>query len=169
MRTGGPHGAIPLSPPRVGDRYLTAMTKSRNRSSLCTSFLSLPTVVTCVSYFRRKKSKATCLEWTDHSLGRMWNNAGACGDGCTAVSERRFLNWIGRHLRNPRECGAMETTRYEQLYRLQDAAMAMVFSRRLGFYLTGGTALSRFHLDHRYSDDLGFLPMRSMRLEIWYV
>lgn len=50
----------------------------------------------------------------------------------------------------------METDRYEQLYRLQDAAMAVVFSRRPGFYLTGGTALSRFHLEHRYSDDLDF-------------
>lgn len=50
----------------------------------------------------------------------------------------------------------MGTDRYEQLYRLQDAAMVVVFSRRLGFYLTGGTALSRFHLNHRYSDDLDF-------------
>jgi len=50
----------------------------------------------------------------------------------------------------------MGTDKYEQLYRLQDVAMERVFSRRLGFYLTGGTALSRFHLDHRYSDDLDF-------------
>jgi hypothetical protein len=45
---------------------------------------------------------------------------------------------------------------YEQLYGLQDEVMRAVFSRQLGFYLTGGTALSRFYLNHRYSDDLDF-------------
>ena len=45
---------------------------------------------------------------------------------------------------------------HEQLYVLQDEVMRAVFSRQLGFYLTGGTALSRFHLNHRYSDDLDF-------------
>ncbi|MEX2444286.1 MAG: nucleotidyl transferase AbiEii/AbiGii toxin family protein [Alkalispirochaeta sp.] len=46
--------------------------------------------------------------------------------------------------------------KYDKLYALQDDVMRAVFSRQLGFYLTGGTALSRFHLNHRYSDDLGF-------------
>lgn len=50
----------------------------------------------------------------------------------------------------------MAPDKYEQLYALQDAVMHAVFSRQLGFYLTGGTALSRFHLHHRYSDDLDF-------------
>ena len=50
----------------------------------------------------------------------------------------------------------MEIDRYAQLYMLQDSVMEVVFSRRLGFYLTGGTALSRFYLDHRYSDVLDF-------------
>jgi hypothetical protein len=50
----------------------------------------------------------------------------------------------------------MKPGSYDQLYPLQDAVMDAVFARQLGFYLTGGTALSRFHLHHRYSDDLDF-------------
>lgn len=50
----------------------------------------------------------------------------------------------------------MDRNTYDQLYELQDDVMRAVFSRQLGFYLTGGTALSRFHLNHRYSDDLDF-------------
>lgn len=50
----------------------------------------------------------------------------------------------------------MKPSSYELLYPLQDAVMDAVFARGLGFYLTGGTALSRFHLHHRYSDDLDF-------------
>jgi len=43
---------------------------------------------------------------------------------------------------------------YRDLYRLQDAVLELVFKEPLGFYLSGGTALSRFYLNHRYSDDL---------------
>jgi len=45
---------------------------------------------------------------------------------------------------------------YVELYALQDEVLDRVFSEPLGFYLTGGTALSRFYLEHRYSDDLDF-------------
>ena len=50
----------------------------------------------------------------------------------------------------------MDPNPFEQLYVLQDEVMRAVFSRQLGFYLSGETALSRFHLNHRYSDDLDF-------------
>jgi len=50
----------------------------------------------------------------------------------------------------------MPTPGYIELYDLQDKVLERVFSEPLGFYLTGGTALSRFHLEHRYSDDLDF-------------
>ena len=40
------------------------------------------------------------------------------------------------------------------LYPLQDRVLALINSLQLPFYLTGGTALSRHYLHHRYSDDL---------------
>ena len=50
---------------------------------------------------------------------------------------------------------AVEQRFYEKgLYPLQDDVLALVSSDR--FYLSGGTALSRFYYDHRYSDDLDF-------------
>ncbi len=42
------------------------------------------------------------------------------------------------------------------LYPLQDKVLELVGQLPLGFYLTGGTALSRGYLHHRYSDDLDF-------------
>jgi hypothetical protein len=42
------------------------------------------------------------------------------------------------------------------LYPLQDKVLDIVDSLGTSFYLTGGTALSRFHFNHRYSDDLDF-------------
>ncbi|MFZ5367946.1 MAG: nucleotidyl transferase AbiEii/AbiGii toxin family protein [Spirochaetota bacterium] len=50
----------------------------------------------------------------------------------------------------------MINTYYDQLYKLQDQVLEIVFAEPLGFYLTGGTALSRFYFQHRYSDDLDF-------------
>lgn len=50
----------------------------------------------------------------------------------------------------------MNASRYANLYALQDEVLAAVFEEPVGFYLTGGTALSRFYLNHRYSDDLDF-------------
>jgi len=42
------------------------------------------------------------------------------------------------------------------LYPLQDKVLKIVGKLPVGFYLTGGTALSRTYLHHRYSDDLDF-------------
>ena len=44
----------------------------------------------------------------------------------------------------------------ERLYPFQDGVMKLVKKLNLPFYLTGGTALSRFYFSHRYSDDLDF-------------
>jgi len=43
-----------------------------------------------------------------------------------------------------------------QLYPLQDKVLQAVQEVNHSFYLSGGTALSRFYLHHRYSDDLDF-------------
>jgi hypothetical protein len=42
------------------------------------------------------------------------------------------------------------------LYPLQDKVLEIVGQLPVGFFLTGGTALSRAYLHHRYSDDLDF-------------
>jgi hypothetical protein len=42
----------------------------------------------------------------------------------------------------------------ERLYPLQDGVLNIVKKSGTPFYLTGGTALSRLYLNHRYSDDL---------------
>lgn len=42
------------------------------------------------------------------------------------------------------------------LYPLQDSVLIKLLGANTDFYLTGGTALSRFYLNHRYSDDLDF-------------
>lgn len=42
------------------------------------------------------------------------------------------------------------------LYPFQDKILNLVGKLPVGFYLTGGTALSRAYLHHRYSDDLDF-------------
>jgi Nucleotidyl transferase AbiEii toxin, Type IV TA system len=43
-----------------------------------------------------------------------------------------------------------------KLYPLQDAVLALIAACDTSFYLTGGTALSRWYLHHRFSDDLDF-------------
>ena len=45
---------------------------------------------------------------------------------------------------------------YRKLYLLQDKFLVWWCSLNLPFYLTGGTALGRFYLNHRYSEDLDF-------------
>jgi hypothetical protein len=45
---------------------------------------------------------------------------------------------------------------YNKLYQLQDKFLSWWLSLGLPFYLTGGTALGRFYLNHRFSDELDF-------------
>jgi len=45
---------------------------------------------------------------------------------------------------------------YKALYLLQDNFLAWWKSMDMPFYLTGGTALGRYYLNHRYSEDLDF-------------
>jgi len=45
---------------------------------------------------------------------------------------------------------------YKKLYQLQDKFLDFWNNLNLPFYLTGGTALGRFYLNHRYSEDLDF-------------
>jgi len=47
------------------------------------------------------------------------------------------------------------------IYPLQDKILTVVGNIPVDFYLTGGTALSRGYLHHRYSDDLDFFVNRA--------
>ena len=49
------------------------------------------------------------------------------------------------------------------LYPLQDNIF--IIGKNFPFYLTGGTALSRFYLDHRYSDDLDFFINHNLKFK----
>jgi len=49
-----------------------------------------------------------------------------------------------------------ETYYLDKLYPFQDKILKIVEQLDLDFYLTGGTALGRCYLNHRYSDDLDF-------------
>lgn len=51
----------------------------------------------------------------------------------------------------------MQRDLYEiKIYPLQDKILKKIDALKTSFYLTGGTALSRFYLNHRYSEDLDF-------------
>jgi hypothetical protein len=54
-----------------------------------------------------------------------------------------------------------EKSYYNNLYAFQDEIMKIVRNQEVDFYLTGGTALSRCYLNHRYSDDLDFFTNQS--------
>jgi len=47
-------------------------------------------------------------------------------------------------------------TNFQKLYKIQDRIILSLKGKLEGFYLTGGTALGRYYLDHRYSEDLDF-------------
>jgi len=49
-----------------------------------------------------------------------------------------------------------EKSYYNRLYAFQDEIMKIIQRQEVDFYLTGGTALGRCYLNHRYSDDLDF-------------
>lgn len=48
----------------------------------------------------------------------------------------------------------------EKLYPLQNGVLNIVSNAKTPFFLTGGTALSRYYTHHRYSDDLDFFVNR---------
>jgi len=50
----------------------------------------------------------------------------------------------------------MGSVDYKKLYELQDKVLDILFATEDIFYLTGGTCLSRFYQEKRYSDDLDF-------------
>ncbi len=51
---------------------------------------------------------------------------------------------------------------YQKLYRFQDEILGFIDRFEPVFYLGGGTALSRFHYNHRYSDDLDFFTLEEI-------
>lgn len=53
------------------------------------------------------------------------------------------------------------------LYPFQDEVLATAARVETGFYLTGGTALGRVHLGHRYSEDLDFFVNDDDRFQTW--
>jgi hypothetical protein len=55
----------------------------------------------------------------------------------------------------------------EVLYPLQDEVLAVMARVETGFYLTGGTALGRVHLRHRYSEDLDLFVNDDDRFQMW--
>jgi len=50
----------------------------------------------------------------------------------------------------------MDSINYKILYELQDRVLKIIFKTEQIFYLTGGTCISRFYHEKRYSDDLDF-------------
>ena len=57
----------------------------------------------------------------------------------------------------------MDSVDYKKLYTLQDEVLKVVFDTEHEFYLTGGTCLSRFYIEKRYSDDLDLFTNQSPR------
>lgn len=57
----------------------------------------------------------------------------------------------------------MDSINYKKLYHLQDEVLGAIFEVEHEFYLTGGTCLSRFYKEKRYSDDLDFFTNQSSR------
>ena len=56
---------------------------------------------------------------------------------------------------------------WEALYDLQNRVIARMSGIEQGFYLTGGTALSRGYYGHRYSEDLDFFVNYSPSYGVW--
>jgi Nucleotidyl transferase AbiEii toxin, Type IV TA system len=54
----------------------------------------------------------------------------------------------------------------DSLYPLQDRVLNLLSGLESDFYLTGGTALSRHYLNHRFSDDLDFFFNRSANFKL---
>jgi hypothetical protein len=56
---------------------------------------------------------------------------------------------------------------WQRLYQLQDWVLAQLTGVAHGFYLSGGTALSRGYYGHRHSDDLDFFVNDSAEFPLW--
>jgi hypothetical protein len=56
---------------------------------------------------------------------------------------------------------------FEHIYKFQDSVLGNVNSLHTGFYLTGGTAVSRGYLNHRFSDDLDLFMNDDPRFVLW--
>ena len=56
---------------------------------------------------------------------------------------------------------------FKTLYPFQDDVLRLVSEVGTGFYLTGGTALSRGYLSHRFSDDLDLFVNFNSRFREW--
>lgn len=56
---------------------------------------------------------------------------------------------------------------FEQLYPLQDLSLRLIADLDTGFYLTGGSAVSRAYLNHRFSDDLDLFVNFDKRFTLW--
>lgn len=56
---------------------------------------------------------------------------------------------------------------FEQRYPLQDLALALIQQQDTVFFLTGGTAVSRVYLHHRFSDDLDLFANLQPDFSIW--
>ena len=56
---------------------------------------------------------------------------------------------------------------WDALYDLQNRAIARTNKVEQGFYLTGGTALSRGYYHHRHSEDLDFFVNDSPLFGLW--
>jgi len=59
------------------------------------------------------------------------------------------------------------TPEWGKLYEMQDWALSLIGRVEHGFYLTGGTALSRGYYQHRYSEDLDFFANDRQEFELW--
>lgn len=55
----------------------------------------------------------------------------------------------------------------QKLYPLQDHVLKVINAADTQFYLTGGTALSRGYLNHRFSDDLDFFVNDQQLFSLW--
>ena len=56
---------------------------------------------------------------------------------------------------------------FEKFYRVQDHVLHLINALTTDFYLTGGTALSRGYLHHRFSDDLDLFVNVADRCPAW--
>jgi hypothetical protein len=56
---------------------------------------------------------------------------------------------------------------WKQLHELQDWVLKEMKAVEHGFYLTGGTALSRGYYGHRYSEDLDFFVNDHVDFQLW--